>query len=354
MTKMKKLFAVVLALAMLLTVASFSASAEEATVTMTATSNVIAKEVDVFINASENVGGLTATLTYDENAVKYLEIGGIDNTPNSEANTVKDNGNGEIAIVLLGNELTIKFESLIVDGEFAFTLKNIKASNVDGTAALTVAETVEATAEYTSIVAMGNTIRETTTVEKQDLGFVSTIIGKALPEDATNVTLGFVAIPRNLLGNNELTLGAVDTLGAVNAEVPVGAASAENMEYVAYINGIADNTTRMGRVICGRFYVKYTVEGTEKIAYSNNDVADKKVTNGVVAKSHVGTCKAMASVILNSNSDNDIKYDVTEGSVINDRTAVENIVGASSTTPAQREAILKFVVTNAALLDANV
>ena len=343
MTKMKKLFAVVLALAMLLTMSSLSAFAEEsAAVDMTVSAD--ANNIFVNIDAGDNVGGITATLTYDKTAVKYVGFASS-NDANQEVNTLKDDKNGNVAIVLLGSDLTVKFEATGATGAIEFTLKNVKASNENGTELLALAADC-VTAQLQGVTTNGNTIRETQVVENQDLGFVSTFIGSAIPEDAKEIKLGFVAIPKNML-NGELN---VDTTGALKAVVEID--SREDLvgeyatKYVAHIAGIADNTTRMGRVICGRFYVSYKVGDAENatIVYSDNTTKNPAVNNGVVAKSFVGTCKAMSAVILNSGAD------VTYTKTLTSADAVSAIITASSTPADQRVAILEFVVANAALL----
>lgn len=356
MTKMKKLFAVVLALAMLFTMASFSASAEEATITMTADGDVVTKEISVVINASDNVGGLTATLAYDKSSAQVVKEGEFVVIANAaEANlgkdTVKDNGDGTLSIVLLGQDLTIKFQALVTDKKSTFTLSNIKASNTDGTATLTVPENVTANVELTTVIAEGNTIRETSDPAKQDLGFVSTFIGAAVPEGATDVKLGFVALPTSMLGDADLTL---ETPSALKAEVIVDRdviAAEDSTEFVAHIAGIVNSESRMGRKISGRFYVSYKVGSETKVVYSNNTNTDQNVgpivNEGVVSKSFVGTCKAMAAVILTKDG---VTYGEGEESLKTEGEVSDIITKTEATTLEEKKAILEFVVLNAGLL----
>ena len=345
MTKMKKLFAVVLALAMLLTMASFSASAEDTTsVDMTIAATTQTNVIKVIINGEDTIGGLTANLAYDKNVVAFAGI--EEDANNAAANTVKDDENGNVSIVLLGSDLILKFKFISSTGNVSFTLDNIVASNAAGTAKLTAPAVTKA---LDTIISDGNTIRNTDDVKKQDLGFVSTFIGAILPDDAQNVKLGFLAIPTALL-NGPLEVGtakAVQVEVAVDRNTIVGEGATGYIAYITgFLQGDAENGydySRMGRKLSGRFYVSYNkgADTETEYFYGVNTNNEKGVTNGVVSKSFVGTCKAMATELINDVNATP-NYETVSQEVVN------TILDPATTTTnnEQKEAILKFVISN--------
>ncbi|MBQ2912000.1 MAG: hypothetical protein IJE55_06925, partial [Clostridia bacterium] len=221
-----------------------------------------------------------------------------------------------------------------------------------GTALLATAEEVVAT--RVAVTTDGNTIRNTEIAENQDLGFVSTFIGSAVPEGAEEIQLGFIALPTAMLGEAELEIGNYDNALVSIVDIPdrdtLVAEGATG--YIAHITGFLQGNetdgydySRMGRKISGRFFVKYTLNDSEKCFYSNNDVDSPKVDAGVVSKSFVGTCKAMTTAIMNSG----MAYNYT--TELGSDEAIQYILDATKTDNTQKANILNFVIANATILE---
>ena len=328
MTKMKKLFAVVLALAMLLTMASFSASAETTpTVTVSAVETVEeGKTLEVTVTPA-GVGGVDGVLNYDNAKFDYQSAVFTNEAVNTDANSLKDNGNGSLKLVLVDGTATLTFEAKEEVEGAAFTFVVNAASNEDGTVkyetndVTCVPATVTVTAKENGIKMLGATIRSTNEAENQDLGFIGLI---EAPEGAEIVEFGMIAAFTNDLKNNSIADAdfTLDTVTALNVEgkkvvahkAITSAALIESVEennglFTSHIKG-TDSYAFMGKNITARFYAKFKIDGTEQEpVYSENTYVNyKDVTtaeNGVSKRSIVKVLGSLIDDICKSTEAND-------------------------------------------------
>lgn len=341
MTKMKKLFAVVLALAMLLTVASFSASAEEVNpVTLTVPETVTNNgAIEVVLAADNTVGGMQATVTYNKDAVKLLSTS-YEGDANTEANTVLDDKNGTIKVVVLGSDITFEFVALGANVDSVTFTAVVKASNTEGNG-YAYEGTLNATAQVARTampIVKGTKLRETTNMDNLHLGFVAEVAN--LPEGSKVTEIGLVVIPTALLGNTSPAELTVATQGVLTASLQGEAAEAFTAtEFVGYIKDTASSAL-MGKSFTARYYI--SVDGSEEKIYSSNFTFDSK---GEATASY-GTAKKSAVKLLGMYAK---QIGAKDAELADDAAKVIADYNAEK-TDANKQALVKFVFDNRALL----
>ena len=349
MTKMKKLFAVVLAIAMLVTMSSIAAFAETApSVSVTADKSAvnvgesIALTVDV-----ENAGAVDFTLKYDKAVFEYATAT-FTNSVNKKAESVKE-VDGGLRVFLLDSDATITFKAIGANANDAvFTADAGVATDENATKKYEVTPTVNATVAVTDaghIEMIGATTRDTDDVNKQDLGFMGKIV---VPEGKVVEEFGIIAAFTNELKkanvtDDAFTLATKDSLNAsanivAHRAVTDAAAIAEILankgEFVSHVKNTASYEL-MGKNITARFYVKFA---DSEVIYSENiSVANGSVVanNGVAKKSIVQVLGAQITKICNHD-------DATAAMV----RAAEKVVNAYNTgekSNEDKQALLDFV-----------
>ena len=343
MKKMKKLFAVVLSLAMLITMASFSAMAEgEEPVSLTVTPDIVSDNgvMTVTLDVDETVvGGVEATITYDNQAVKFVSAN-FSNDVNTQANSVLDN-NGSLKVIVLGGNVEFDFAVLNTVAESVSFVATVKASNKEGTG-YAYQGTLNVTAPVTKTVKpvmLGTKLRETTNPNDLHLGFTAEIANLG---NHTITEVGLIVIPTALLtvAPENLTVSTEKVLKAVFQGDK--AAEFTKEEFVGYIKNTA-STALMGKSFTARYYIK--VDGLDEEIYSTNFTFDSKgettASYGTAKKSAVKQLGAYAKQIAANTTDETIQ--AAAAKVISDYNATKSV--------ASKEALIDFVFNNRTLIE---
>lgn len=352
MTKMKKLFAVVLALAMLFTMASFSASATEGEpVSLTVSSTEVNYNggIRVTLNVDESrVGGVQTTITYNQAAVK-LAATTLTNSVNKLEDSVLDDGEGKIKVIVLNGDVI--FDFAVLEGNAAtsvnFAATEVKASNLNGDgyvevndSALTANVTIS-TEKTPMPVVIGSRLRETKNIDNLHLGFDAQV--QNLPEGASVTEVGLIVIPTAILTTKnvnpeDFTLENTALEGKVALANLTGESATEFTKDSTIFTGYIKKTASaglMGKSFTARYYIK--VDNSEEKIYSNNFYFDK---NGEITATY-GTAKKSAVKLLGMYAKqiatNDVDLADDAAKVIADYNAGET--GA-------KQALIEFVFNN--------
>ena len=299
---MKKLFAVVLAIAMLFTMSSIAASAETApTVSFSANKATfgVGEKVELTVNA-ENAGAVDFTLNYDANTFEYVTATFTNTDVNKKSDSVKA-VDGGIRVFLLDSDATLTFKAIGASANAAFTANKVDASNVDGTKKyeITPAPVSVSVTEAGHIEVLGATTRDTANINEQDLGFIGKLY---VPEDKTVEKFGILAAFTTALGSNELTLNTDEAIVAkkeVTDAALINTILAGGGEFTSHVK-TTGSYALMGKNITARFYIKFT---DSDVIYSNNiSVVKGSVVaeNGVAKKSMVQVLASQISAICNA------------------------------------------------------
>ncbi|MBR6572539.1 MAG: hypothetical protein IKK77_02330 [Clostridia bacterium] len=354
MTKMKKLFAVVLALTMLFTMASFSASADTTpTVTVTAdeTSVQVGDTIQVTV-ALANLGGVHGTFAYDKTKFTYKDIA-FTGSINSKINNLKNN-NGNLTLIIVDGTATLTFEATaaVDNTEFAFNVT--AASNEEGTAKVTDVVCTPATVTVAKpitygIEMLGATIRSTNEIDNQDLGFIGRL---KTSEDAELVEFGMIAaftksLETATIADADFTLNTKDQLNvdgktvvahkAITNEDVIQSVVESDGLFTSHIIG-TDSFELMGKNITARFYAKFNVGDEEKTVYSENTYKNyKKVETATTGVSKRSIVKVLGSLIGDICNSEDAPADVKSKG----ETAISDYNGAKTNDNKQK--LLNFV-----------
>ncbi len=366
MIKMKKLFAVVLAIAMLFTMSSIAASADgtpSVTVAADKANYAVGEKIDVTVTV-ENAGAVDFVLNYNKDAIEYVTATFDNKAVNKEADSIKV-GDGNVRVFLLDGGAKLTFKA-VAAGTMNFTVSDAVASNTTGTEKSNVnveSFTVTAVSEG-HIEVLGATTRDTANIDEQDLGFIGKLF---VPEDKEVEKFGIIAAFTNELNNNSVADAdfTLDTMDALNTETTNKVAH-KVVEDQDLINSILENEENegkfvshvkttgsydlMGKNITARFYVKF--KDSDDVIYSNNiSVVNGAVIadNGVAKKSMVQVLGSQISAICNNEN---ATQDIVDAGVkaVNDynNRDKEN----KEAVEAAKEALLTFVHTNKGLLNA--
>lgn len=355
---MKKVIALVLTLAMLVSCFAFSASAATApTLELEGASTVLAGDtytVNVRLKDADNqVGGFQGSLVYANATVDSIVVNpqvlGYNNTDDATT-VIKDDKNGTIKFAtvadLKGTNPATKIwfkVTFTVEADPTFTLADVVFS--DKAATVLTGNTGVALAPEAPVVDEAGI--EATLQKVGILGdkvlpndqAISVKAGIVVPEGKTVDEIGVVFKPTSLLGGKELT---VDTEGAVVASLKSNEAGFDTIVYTnkefsgnLYLNfATAENAAKfMGTKVTARVYYKVG----DAVYYSNNSV-DKYIKNGIASKA-----------VLNTVLDIGNAVETPKGSV--SKEAFDAAKVALNTTKSDwqtnRELVLKYAVENA-------
>ncbi len=305
---MKKLIAIALTVAMMLTVCVFSASAADAAapeLLVQGAANVQVGDdytVSIRLNdADDLVGGFQGELAYTGATVKDIavnpQVTDYNNTNEENKNTIitydADSVNFATVADLDGTNPTTRIwfkVTFTIDGtKPTFTLENVMFSNkeaaeIPGTVGAALAPTVP-DAEATQI-----TLKKVGIIEQVEPNDQAIVVNAGLKNINDAVTeFGVVFYPTSLLAGAELT---VDTAGAVKASVTKADAKFEKFATAGEFNALLhfnfstpENAAKfLGTKVSARVYYK-TAKGT---FYSANSV-DKYIQGGVSSKAVLNT-----------------------------------------------------------------
>ena len=318
---MKKLIAVVLTVAMMLTVCAFSVSAEAAAPQLVAegAANVQVGDkytVNIRLNdAGNQVGGFQGELQFTGATVDSIEVNPqvltFNNTEDKDTVIKADEDSVNFATVadLAGTnpatriwfKVTFKVTAAptFTLAEVVFSDKN--AAKLDGTVGAALAPVVPA-ADAAATVAL-NKVGILEQVVPNDQGIV---VNASIANVADSVTeYGVVFYPTALLEGKELT---VDTANAVKAVVEKGDANFDKFinngvfNAVLHFNFSSDELAAkfMGTKVTARVYYK-TAGGT---FYSANAVeGDKYIQGGTASKAALNTVLDYGNKVVENKSD---------------------------------------------------
>ncbi len=351
---MKKLIALVLSVAMMLTLCALTASAETApSLVIEGAQKVVVGEdytVSIRLNDAGNVvGGFQGELTYTGATVKDIAVNPqvLDfNTDGTKDTVIKDDGDS-VNFVTVGdikgqNPATriwfkVTFTVTSNDAEFAlaevvFAAKDAKALN--GTFDSTLAPEVPNPADPTVSVDRVGIIAQ---VKPNDQA-INVQAGIVVPEGKTATEYGVVFYPTSLLDGAELT---VDTAGAVKAKLNAGEKYFDKFIEEGTFNALLhfDFSTDekaaqfLGTKVSARAYVI-----ADGVPYYSANTSDKYIQGGVADKA-----------ALNTILDVGAKFDADSASVTLDEynAAIEGLNTSNSDWYANRCTALKFVVEHA-------
>lgn len=321
---MKKVIALVLTLAMLVSCFAFSASADTDTapaLVIEGASQVVAGDtytVNIRLNDENNqVGGFQGALAYTGATVEEIVVNpqvlAYNNTDEAGANTViKDDENGTIKFATVAdldgtNPATrIWFKvTFTAKADPTFTLKDVVFSNKDA------AVLIGAPAE-TQVLKPTTPVAGDPVVSLKGAGILEQIVpndqaivikaGISIPEGKTVDEYGVVFYPTSLLQGGELT---VETSGAV-----VAAVKKDNEKFQKFIekgefsallnfNFTTDEKAAqfMGTKVSARVYYKVG----DSTVYSANSV-DKYIQGGVSNKAALNTVLDYADKVIDNHS----------------------------------------------------
>ena len=326
---MKKMFAVVLAVALLIGVSVLPASAATTPVSVyiDAPAQIKPNEtvpVALYVNGDE-VGGVQGTILYRTDEVEFLNVVLREDVKllgnNEDVTVAVDNGVGQIKFVVTSNVVggnapadawliaNFRMKENESGSKTSVALQNVIVSDRTGdhelaTAAASSTVTRVVTTQNAAVDLKGATIR--TNVQSQGIRFES---NKATGRDLSGLTeAGVLFFPTQLLyEGQDLTLETVGKNGTVPAVAKVDATNADALNKVK--GGEAFYATLTNGTTGGRANVKISARSYMIINgvtyYSHNDDATTNVTGGMAGKSLVSVAQAIAAAeIQNGNLEN--------------------------------------------------
>ena len=318
---MKKLIAVVLTVAMMLTVCAFSVSAEAATpeLLVQGAADVQAGDeytVSIRLNdAGNTVGGFQGELAYTGAVVKEIianpEVLTFNNTED-QATVIKDDGDSvnfaTVADLKGTNPATrIWFKvTFTVNNAAAFTLENVVFSDKNA-AVLTGTVGAALKPNVVAADAANVTLNAVGILEQKVANDQGIVVNAGIANIDKNATeYGVVFYPTSLLKGAELT---VDTAGAVKAFTKAGDASFEKFMNTGSFNAVlhfnfgseANANKVLGTKVSARVY--YVVG--DKVYYSANS-EDKYIQGGVSSKAVLNTVLDKGDTVAEADNKSEI------------------------------------------------
>ena len=319
----KRIFSIVIAIVLTISCMSFSASAENSTVTISLKGEdhaIVGAEYKVHLNVSESaadiVGGLSCDIIYNTEkfALKRAELTSSFATANYIAadgysDLIRDNA-GKVSVMLLGVDgdkaqnkwITLVFEVLSTDGTANFVLDNASVSDAVGKTFIESDLVVDITDEEIEIFTPQTTVNGASIkkdVKDENGNIVGNIrfeaqIGDIIDERAVEV--GFVMLPTACLDNGELTItesgkytmaNGREVSIAYNGKAISSLNSADN-RYYCYLTNTMDFPLTMS--FSARAYVKLN-DGS--YIYGYNEIVDNNITSGTSSRSCIDIAKAI-------------------------------------------------------------
>ena len=350
---MKKLIAVVLTVAMMLTVCAFSVSAEAAAPQLVAegAANVQIGDkyiVNIRLNDADNqVGGFQGELVYKNATFDSVEVNPqvltFNNTEDS-ATIIKDDGDSvnfaTVADLQGTNPATrIWFKvTFTITGDAEFNLENVVFSDKNATqlvgSDVDLDPTVPA-ADATMVTLNKQGIRESTAPAGQGI-----VVNAGIDQVNDAVTeFGVVFYPTSLLKGAELT---VATEGAVIASVAKGdenfANFVEAKQFNAVLNFNFSNDENAAKFLGTKVSARVFYKTADGVFYSANSV-DSYIQGGVSSKAALNTVLDFAGDGLDPNH-SDVETDAYVA-------AKGGLNTSNANWQANRETVLKYAVQNA-------
>ena len=345
----KRIFSIVLAIILTISCMSFSASAENSSVTISLQGEdhaVIGAEYKVSLNVSESaadtVGGLSCDITYNTEKFRLKRAELASDFANANyiaadgySNLIRDNA-GKISVMLLdvaGDQaqnkwITFVFEVLTSDGVANFTLDNAVVSDDVGKTFIDSELVVDITDEEIEIFTPQTTVNGAS-IKKDVKDGNGNIVGNIRFEaqlsdiiDERAVEVGFVMLPTAFLDNGELTVtesgkytmaNGREISIAYNGKAITSVDDADN-RYYCYLTNTMDFPLDMS--FSARAYVKLN-DGS--YIYGYNEIMENNISSGTSSRSCVDIAKAIYNEYKTKYSD----YDFTEIETIVAKTASE-------------------------------
>ena len=368
----KRFISIAIAIVLLISCMSISASAEDpsATISLTGESNaVIGAEYKVALNVSESsadvVGGLSCDVTYNTDTFSFKRVEMTSDF--AAANYVSADGysetisqaDGKISVVLLDVDgdtaenrwLTLVFEVLSSQGSANFTLDNAKVSDTAGTELITSDLSVDIVRTEGGVVdfhkshtnANGASIKKDVTDEQGNVvGNIRFEAQLSADIDKSTVSeIGFVMLPTVCLDNGELTVtenGKYTMANGREVSIAYNGKSIDSLSeledrYYCYLTNTMEFPLTMS--FAARPYVKLK-DGT--YVYGYNDVVENNIVGGTSNKSCIDIAKAIYNEYVTKYPSYDfiaiadiVALDANQWTTENYQTVVNALVAAEST-----------------------
>lgn len=346
MRNLKKIIAVVVTLVMLLSVASFAASAAgEPTLALYGkaetglTNGQGYYELAVHLtDAGNTVGGIEGAITYDTTLFNYA--GAVLNSAFVEAGNPEEaavvactDDNGVVKFVGLNNAQSVgewfvlKFE-VVGTGSANFEFTDVKGANTEGYVTVNAVgdETVASDADVLKVEGAG--IKTNADPSLQDIRYRVVVDQSKLPEGRTVKEYGLLLMFTKRLGYGELTYDmiAANTNGLAWAKIP---GQYVTDEYAVNLNNMKAN--QIGVKVSAR---AFAVLDDDTVIYSKNYNSEYNTKAGYDSKSVVDVARIAAA------------YIIEKGYCTGEQTEIDNmnsILALPSIKDANRTALLKFV-----------
>ena len=317
MRNLKKIIAVVVTLVMLLSVATFAASAaSEPTLALYGKAETgLTKgqgyyELAVHLtDAGNTVGGIEGAITYDTNVFNYVDAQLNANfvaagNPEEAAVVACTDDNGVVKFVGLNNAesvgewFVLRFE-VVAAGSANFAFTAVKGANTEGYVTVNVVgdSTVATDADVLNVA--GATIKDNKDGDAQDIAFRVVVDSSNLPEGRTVKEYGLLLMYTKRLGYGELTYDMIkaqelgQVTGLVWAKVDAAAVSTE---YAVNLNNMKAN--QLGVKVSAR---AFAVLDDGSVVYSKNYNSLLNTKSGYESKSVIDVARAAARKIIDES-----------------------------------------------------
>lgn len=346
MRNLKKIIAVVVTLVMLLSVATFAASAtSEPTLALYGkaetglTNGQGYYELAVHLtDAGNTVGGIEGAITYDTNVFNYVDAQLNANfvaagNPEEAVVVACTDDNGVVKFVGLNNAQSVgewfvlRFE-VVAEGTANFAFSGVKGANTEGYVTVAVAGDATVATDADLLKVEGATIKDNKDGNAQDIAFRIVVDKAELPEGRTVKEYGLLLMFTKRLGYRELEYSMIAGLENGLAWAKVDPA-AVNTEYAVNLNNMKAN--QLGVKVSAR---AFAVLDNGDIIYSKNYNAQYNTKAGYDSKSVVDVARLAAKKIIAENK-------CTE----DEATELNNILALDSIKDANRARLLEFVTT---------
>lgn len=323
----KRFISIAIAIVLLISCMSISASAEgsSATISLKGEAHAVSgAEYKVALNVSEStadlVGGLSCDVTYNTDmfTLKRVEMA----SDFAAANYISDDGysetiseaDGKISVALLdvtGDQaenkwITFVFEVLNSEGNAEFVLDNAQVSNATGTELITADLSVDIVGTEEGVIHFykpqtnvnGASIKKDVTDENGNI--VGNIRFEAQLDESIDKStiseIGFVMLPTACLDNGELTItesGKYTMANGREVSIAYNGKSIESLDdlenrYYCYLTNTMEFPLTMS--FAARPYVKLN-NGT--YVYGYNEVMENNIVSGTSKKSCIDIAKAI-------------------------------------------------------------
>lgn len=267
-----------------------------------------------------------SALGHQEFAKKFAEtiVKGVQGAKFGHINTVDYSAVQFKSNYSIGEEITAADFAKLAAARKEYNSMVVSESKAEIEAFMTALET--AFNPYRATIS-GATIKTTDSIDKQDLRYNMAAPTSTCPDGMSVVEYGAIFLPKNLLGDNELTL---DTAKVAVARAKLGEGEAMPKSFYANLGGSAVNGTRCSREIAARTYVIYS-DGTNQYVLYNSGNPDGSEGNECV-RSVYGVARKIANAVKNE-----------AGIVFSEDTIPDKDADISTI---DGEKVLKFIIVN--------